>query len=489
MLNDKEHGIKRLQMKKYIELFTGISKLVVGCCIAIGTIVILLYCMGINFYPKGIEIGDGLFFIWTALAFGARLIFTVLFFSAIGLSLYSALVSLITLCLSFIISNYQTKLPKVQNSTIWPLHVATIIVLALYFLMSISVWLDKSSDLEIDYMYWFQLFTALLANGFIAAGLLTINDRQNAGDENEDLDENFPVFDSEVKKRKKITMYIVGCLLFYIPLLSIDGFGERVLNRSIVNLGIKKDHVSLYLNQMSSSFVSNLIKKGNYDFFLVPVGNGSYRLDEATVLFQGIGNVSHIRLRSSSGELTFDLPSDSFVVSKESKVRARGELADLVLESLPQVMKRHEIKFNPDTYMITFSDKYSAFNINSTELSSSFKSVLNESMPHILDFLNQHQELIERIEVVGYSSDEWKASDSKVDAYIKNHELAVARSTSFIRHLYNTESILSRMSLMINLINIKGVSSNDSSRVNSRTVELKIVPRVKKSNSLELKNI
>lgn len=459
-------------MKKYLELFTSISQLIVGWSIAVGSIVILLYCMDIEFYPKGIEIGDGLFFIWTALAFGGRLIFTVLVFTAFGLTLYSAIAFLLNFVPRF-------NLPKVKTSTIWPIYVATLFFLVLLSLIAIINSPNKKDILEnIDFMYWFTLAAALSMNGFIATALLTVNDKNSSDDVNGNINFEVPT-ESDLKRRKKILVVIFGFLLFFIPLLFIRGFGDKVLSLSISSLGIKKENVSLYLNSTSARYVSNLMSKGNYSFSLVPLGDGSYRLDEANVQFQGIGQITHILLKSESREVTFDLPSDSIVVANESEISRRSDLANLVKKDLEKLLKSHEIEFNPETYVFSFSEKYSSFQINSSNLSSSFKSVLNEVMPSILDFLNENQSLVEGVEIIGYSSREWKESESSVDAYIKNHELSLARSSSFLRQLYSSEPILSRMSQMIGLLNIKGVSSNLDSRKNKRTVELKIIPRVK----------
>ncbi len=461
-------------MKQYLDLFSSVSQIIIGWSIALGSIVILLYCMDINFYPKGIEIGDGLFFIWTALAFGGRLILTVLIFSAIGLSIYSLLAALLNLL-------PKANLPRVKNSTIMPVHILTafiVILLVLGYFIALS---ENQDTPNLGFMYWLTLISALLMNGFIATFLL--EDKEQAGRNNDDdLDDNAPLFNSRMKSRRVVLYAVFSFMLIVIPLLFIKGFGDRVLKLSISDLGIKKENVSLYLNEEYSLYVANLVSKGSYDIFLVPVGNGRYRVDNANILFQGIGSVSHISLSAQQGDLFFDLPSSSFVVSKEEIEKSKEELAELVFKELSNVLKRHEISFNPDSYIISFSEKYSEFSVGSAELSLSFKSVLNESMPPILDFLNNNNELIRGIEIIGYSSNEWESSDSQVDAYLKNHDLAVSRTLSFINHLYETDSVHSRMSYMINMITIKGVSSNTRTSENKRTVEIRVIPRLNKQS-------
>ena len=323
-----------------------------------------------------------------------------------------------------------------------------------------------------------MMLAALLANGFIAAALLEEKEEENS----DNIEEDTPIFSQDLKKRKRVFKFVFTFMLFGIPFLFIKGFGDRVLSLSIIDLGIKKENVSLYLNEKSSIYVSNLIDKGNYNVDLVPVKGGSYRLDGATILFQGIGDISQVMVKAKSGDLIFDLPSDSFVVSKETHISFNDELANKLQTDMLNIFKKHEIEFNTDTYVISFSDKYSAFNVGSHELSAPFKSVIKETIPILFDFLNKNHELVKGIEVIGYSSNEWKKSDSKVEAYLNNHHLAVKRSSNMVDYLYETEQILSRMSLMINLITIKGVSSNSDVRRNNRTVEIIIIPRLNKQN-------
>ena len=200
-------------MKQYLDLFLSVSQIIVGWSIALGSIIILLYCMDINFYPKGIEIGDGLFFIWTALAFGGRLILTILIFSAIGLSLYSLLATLINLF-------PRASLPCVKNSIIWPVHVLTVFIIILLALAATIAWLDKGIVPDFDFMYWFTLITALLMNGFIATALL--EDKEQADSSNDDSDElndNTPLFNSGGKRRRRIFYAVFSLMLIGIPFL------------------------------------------------------------------------------------------------------------------------------------------------------------------------------------------------------------------------------------------------------------------------------
>lgn len=464
-------------MKQHLELFSSISQIIVGWSIALGSIIILLYCMDINFYPKGIEIGDGLFFIWTSLSFGGRLIITILVFSAIGLSLYSLLATLI----NFI---PKVNIPRANTSEIWPVHILTTFIVIFVALAAAIRWLDNKVIPDLGGMYWLTLLSALLMNGFIATALIEDKEQtDNTNNSSDTLNDSPHLFTSGREKQRRIFYVVFSLMLVGIPFLFIKGFGGRILNLSMTDLGIKKENVSLYLNEESSLYVKNLVEKGKYDIFLVPVGNEKYRVDNASILFQGIGDISHIALKTQQGDLRFDLPSSSLTVGKESTARPKEELAQLALKELPDVLNRHEIAFNPDTQVISFSEKYSEFRVGSSELSLSFESVLNESIPLILDFLNNHQELIKEIEVIGYSSNEWKNADSQVDAYLKNHELAISRSLNFVKHLYENENIHSRISYMNNMITIKGMSSNTSK--NKRTVEIRVVPRLNKKNQAD----
>lgn len=444
-------------MKIDIEKITTTSQLFVAWSIALGAVLVLLYCIDIEFYPKGIEIGDGLFFIWTALAFGGRITITTLVFSSIGLSLYSCIAKLVSL-----FKTLPNAVPKPILSIIWPIHVLSFfVVFTLSVIQVISIIANKAIP-NIDVEYWIAMFSALFINGIILAYLL----------------------EGKYESKNKIIFNLIFMfLLFFIPMIFVKGFGYRVINLSIQDLGIKTNNVSLFLNQDSSTYVNNMIDKGQYEAYLIPLNNGVNRLDNAEILFQGIGNVSRIKVSTNSDGFFLDLPSESFVVAKELSPKKPELLSKLLRDYMLRSFNKHEIQFNTDNYTLSFSMKYSEFGVGSSKIPMPFESVLKEITPKLLEFLNQHQELVKSIEVVGYASSDWKASDGQIDAYVKNHHLAIDRSKSVVDLMYKTDTIVSQMSSMINKINIKGVSSNLSPSGNSRTVEIRIIPRfVNKEN-------
>jgi len=444
-------------MKIDIEKITTASQLFVAWCIALGAVLVLFYCIDIAFYPKGIEIGDGLFFIWTALAFGGRLTITILVFSSIGLSLYSCIVKLVSL-----FKTLPNKTPKPSLSIIWPIHLLSFVIVSTLSFIKISSIPENESIPNIDFEYWISMLFALFMNGFMLACLLE---------------------DKRKSKSKIIFNLSFIFLLFFIPVMIIKGFGYRIINLSIQDLGIKTDNVSLFLDQESSAYVKNMIDKGKYDSYLIPLNNGSNRLDNASILFQGIGSVSRIYVSTNSDGFLLDLPSESFVVAEEVSPKSPELLSKLLREYMLSSFNKHDIQFNSDNYTLSFSIKYSEFGVGSSKIPMPFEAVLKEITPKLLEFLNQHQELVKSIEIVGYASSDWKASDGKIDAYVKNHHLAVDRSKSVVDLMYKTDTIVSQMSSMINKINIKGVSSNVSPSGNSRTVEIRIIPRVIKKET------
>lgn len=300
-------------MKKYLDLILSLSQVVSVFSIALGVIIILRYCMEIGFYPQGIEIGDGLFFMWVALVFGGKFIIAILLLSLFSLSLYS-------LTAVSIKKIFGVNVPLASNDVIFSAHVLTVSFCVLLLISVVGSIIDERMLLNI-----FTSEGLVLVGVFFVCGLnvtLLLDDHSLSDGNNE----NFEILNkgndaSNIRKNNRAfscSVYIF--LIIGIPLFFIKGFGYSILDFSVLNIGIKKENVSLYLNEESSLYVKNLVDEHGHDIHVVPVSNGKHRVDNATVLFQGIGDKTHISLGASQKKLLFDLPSSSVVVSRVVKV-------------------------------------------------------------------------------------------------------------------------------------------------------------------------
>lgn len=107
-------------------------------------------------------------------------------------------------------------------------------------------------------------------------------------------------------------------------------------------------------------------------------------------------------------------------------------------------------------------------------LSKNFKDVLNDVMPKLLDMLSKHYGSTLKIEVIGHSSFEWKESDDLVEAYYKNHELAVTRASNFVKYLFQSDAISRETVALKDKIVISSNSSNNSADKDNRKVTIRI---------------
>lgn len=474
-------------MKSKLELASTASHIFVMWSIALGAVLMLLYCIDIEFYPKGIDIGDGLFFIWAALTFGFRLIITICLFTIVGFSLYS-------IFYLFFNKLKPNMLPRlISFSIVWPVHVFSAFIFLISIISFLYAYNQTERIPEIDVKFWLYFLAAMLMNGFVSSAILqNFNHKDEKGNSPQSLvSHELTLHDPKLSHteqspngsvdspndqqeiNKWLLNIIFGSLILLVPFLFIKGFGDKVINLSIEDLGIKSENVSIYADKTSSSILNDLILNGNYSVLLIPLKDGSHRVDNVNVLFQGIGDVSKIEIKSKEGVFFVNLPADSFVVAKEKDPKTLSELSVDIYIELKKTLIAHNIIYNPQEYTFSFAPYYSEFGTSSSKPSQNFRTVLNDFIPELSRVLLEHKDSIQGLEVIGYASVDWKKSDDKIDAYIKNNELATQRALAVV------EIMLEDIQWLFNKINVRSALSEKGAVVGSseRAVQIKIITR------------
>lgn len=273
-------------MKQKVELANAISSLIAKASIAVGAVVVLIYCTRIGFYPKNIQVGDGLFFIWLTLVFGFVCTVANFLFTSVGYTLYTPFYLLL--------KNF-APLPRVNDfrgySFIYILGSFVILITSIAFL---------TSDLEmswkrIDLMSVISWFAALLVNGLILSALL----------------------EEKAEPPKKLFYVVIFLMLFIVPFVVIKGFFTNSVSASMKYLGIREVAVTIYFDHKYRDIVADAINKiDSKSHVIIPIGEKFIRLDNVNVLFQGVGEMTYLQISDGVKSTTFSLPSESIVVKK-----------------------------------------------------------------------------------------------------------------------------------------------------------------------------
>ncbi|EGR2972936.1 hypothetical protein DMW32_25295, partial [Vibrio parahaemolyticus] len=196
-------------MEQKVELANGISSLIAKASIAVGAVIVLIYCTTLGFYPKNIQVGDGLFFIWSTLVFGFVCTIANFLFTSVGYTLYTPLYLLL--------KNF-APLPKINDFKGY----ASIYILGSFVILFTSI-VFLASDIElswkhIDFLSVISWCAALLINGCILSALL--EERTDAP--------------------KKLFYAITFLMLFIVPFAIIKGFFTNSVSASMKYLGIRE---------------------------------------------------------------------------------------------------------------------------------------------------------------------------------------------------------------------------------------------------------
>lgn len=438
-------------MQKKIELATSIASLIAKLSIAVGALVVLAYCINIGFYPKNIQIGDGLFFIWSTLVFGFLISFITLIFSSVGFSTY--------IPLYLILKRRITNIPEIKNLKDYtPIYfLSAFILIGCLIGLILVVKHDFIKWLRSNYSTILITLAALMINGFILSVIL------------------------EKSSPTKVKLIFI-LALFITPILTINGFLTDSIYASMRFLGIRNLDVSVYIDNKYKSIVSDsLDKAGINSHVVIPIDENYFRLDKLDILFHGVGETSYLKASIGDKFTQFSIPSDSLLIEKDSKRNETSNISNEIVSRHSKRLDEMKVTFDPSSMVFKFNNSYGEFAVGQYKVSNRFKAVIISTIREILPTLVKNEKNIESIEIIGLASNEWKKSDDSVDAYKKNIYLSVNRANEFTKLLYESKYLLEYGGWLNKMVVIKGMSS--STYINNgseRTVLIKIRERLNK---------
>ena len=435
-------------MEQKVEFANGIASLVAKASIAVGAVLVLIYCTSIGFYPKNIQIGDGLFFIWSTLVFGFVCTVANFIFTSVGFTLYSPL---------YLALRKIAPLPEIGDfKGYFPIYILGVFTIIISFLSL----LVSDMELKWDWMFVISLVASLLMNGFLLSALL------------EEKKENF----------RRIFYVVFILMLFIVPFVIIKGFFTNSVNSSMKYLGVREPAVTVYVDQKYKNVVADAINKiESKRHVIIPVGTNYIRLDNVDVLFQGVGEVSYLKISNLDQSTNFSLPSNSIIVKKDLNKIGLSDFSNEMISLHSKRLGELKVGLSPDNLMLTFDSSYGIYEVGEYEVSERFKAILVETFKEILPTLIKNEEQIESIEVIGFTSSEWKKSEDDVDAYKNNIFLSMNRAVEVANALYDSKELIQYGGWLNKKVVIKGMSSSDV--LNSkfkRMVSIKIKTRLNK---------
>jgi outer membrane protein OmpA-like peptidoglycan-associated protein len=246
-------------LKKLIDNLNNHGSLLVKLVIATGVIVVFSYCaFSINFFPKGLTLGDSLVFIFVALGFGVF----YLVWLAIG---YFALYAFTY--------PFSKKLGK-NDSVFFKILMIFVGFIFLFFLFLFYL---VTND--------FRSVLAPLASGLIFLMATFFGESASEG-----------LTDHEIQKREKARVGIIILAFFIAPLIGMKAV-SKIVDSSFRVLGINQNNVSLVLSEKNYEIVSGVARSLEVPLFGCELVKGTTRvIHNTSVLWHGIGDKSLIAL-------------------------------------------------------------------------------------------------------------------------------------------------------------------------------------------------
>jgi hypothetical protein len=427
--------------KENIETLNTLASLVAKLSIVPGLLLVLIYCISINFYPRNIQIGDGLFFIWVTLIFGFLISVVTFIFSAWGYS-FVRFIKLITP------EKISGKIPTPPNPKgYYTIHLFTVSFLLLFFL----AWLGSTAKLSFTFegaIKGVVIVVVAFFNGVIASSLLSENDNNS---------------------KPKAFKYLILLSLFVFPCIAIKGFFANTLDNAMNKLGVREHNVTVFVDKT----LSEVIKSSTNDpKLIIKVNDNIFKLKNAVVEFQGVGDTNQVRLCLKQSCPSIHIEAKKMTVVKRADHEKPSNLASIITKAHGDFLKSSGIKFNKRELVFSFPETIKNYELGS-DAPSKFNGMLqSELLFNVLPTLSKNTDEIESIEIIGYSSSKWKDSEDSLDAYSKNLVLSQARALHIVERIKSDQRLVSHFNWLIPKLVFVGKASSQKSE---QSIEIKLV--------------
>ncbi|MEI8634531.1 hypothetical protein P4S72_25865 [Vibrio sp. PP-XX7] len=120
-------------------------------------------------------------------------------------------------------------------------------------------------------------------------------------------------------------------------------------------------------------------------------------------------------LEDAQHQAHFILPANAFYIEKSLLHDNVNRLITAIKSSCTTVFKTNKIQFDSYQMVINFHRSYGYFKVGESDVSAKYQRVLISTLEPLLAVLQQHDELIKSVEIIGISSEEWKGSKGDLE--------------------------------------------------------------------------
>ncbi|SHO58177.1 OmpA family protein [Vibrio quintilis] len=440
-----------LKMNKWMTLFLQVS-------LALGAIAFLSYCSIVDFYPKNIQFGDGIFLLFIFAVSGILITLNITIFSISASALVNTIVILYRLP-SFLLKSLSVT--KKEKQLRW---------------MVLSGMINKFiKDNSISSLYFIGLISLVILTPFIYH-YAVINQLTMLATVEILVCFIYVGITCRIYaayKNKNIPVTLVAMAILVSPYLVLNHVFHHALITVMEQTGIRNSNVSLFVDQKYLPVVNDAIHQNELSNYTADSLNQDYgRLDHVDVLFTGVGDTSLISMKDQSRRVHLALPSGAFHIEKMQLNRDISDLVEAISLSCTDTFEKDKVVFNQSRLQLNFHGSYGNFKVGEYEVSQKYQRVLISTLQPLLKVLSENDSLIQSVEIIGLSSEEWKGSKDDSDAYRYNYDLSVKRALAVSDVIFESKELKKYASWLGKKMMIRGELSNHES--DSRKVLIRI---------------
>lgn len=288
---NQKSGDMKFSNKEFLERLDLFRKMLSGIAIAAGILLVSCYCIHINFYPKGLTVGDTIVFLFAILSFGMLDVLGVL---------YCAVAMYWTVDITFrIIDRVQQNSALKRGESFEPIkrkkligEKFTFFISFIVFLIAATTLFDVGDRQKITAEEW-RLLGSFLTGGYLLIVVFAFESPRelNARD-------------------KKIKNVLIPIFAFFLPLFM--GTLGTLLDKTMSLAELRVMNHPIRLSKQNFETVAGYAKKFN-----VPIqdcgeeSNGDHIVEGVDILWHGIGELAKLQIGDRSDKTA--RPSSPYV--------------------------------------------------------------------------------------------------------------------------------------------------------------------------------
>ena len=276
-------------MQKILEIVVYSAKIGFYIFLLLGGLVVLRYCIGIGYFPAGIDVGDGLFLLSTAIIFAIIVIvsfLSIIYVSTFIVRLLSYPINWLLSLAGFLLKRKMPQINRIDVAFTLSGGIVTIFYALLFFSLGLNI-------VVISMLVFILIFTIA-----IGLSLLVFENREPlihtiAWD-----------FQSREGQQRVFSIVIVmfcALSILYVPSKEVFQLSKFAL----MQIGVVKRHADIYLDRQMEPVFKGAGK----------VKNGYLIIKDADILWTGVGSRSVIEVEINGKPRKFVLNSNEISFS------------------------------------------------------------------------------------------------------------------------------------------------------------------------------